>query len=143
MPGEPPDPLAEEAIRYQKDADARIATITFDRPGCLNAPTIAVRLRYADLLHRAGIDHEVKLLVIRRAGEDLGSGADLTEVMDVQNSGTVRPDSGDDFTLKEAIERGPGDGVNDNDNKFPPEWRLSKAARKKAITKKSDRKREH
>jgi hypothetical protein len=23
MPGEPPDPSAEEAIRYQKDADAR------------------------------------------------------------------------------------------------------------------------
>ncbi len=80
------DPPAEEIIRYHKDAETRIATITFDRPGHLNAPTIAARLRYADLLHRASIDDEVKVLVVRGAGEDLGSGADLTEEMAVQNS---------------------------------------------------------
>ncbi len=79
-------PPAEELVRYHVDPENRIATITFDRPEYLNAPTIAARLRYADLLHRAGIDDEVKVLVIRGAGEDLGSGADLTEVMDVQNS---------------------------------------------------------
>ncbi|MGO9383115.1 MAG: enoyl-CoA hydratase/isomerase family protein [Mycobacterium sp.] len=325
------DPPAEEIIRYHRDAETRVATITFDRPDYLNAPTIAARLRYADLLHRAGIDDDVKVLVVRGAGDDLGSGADLTEVMDVQNAtdqnrrlaeyrvggdevryppdgsfrrgatlsqwyanpnsgirglqdfkkisileakgycygwhfyqaadadlviasddalfghpsfryygwgprmwwwaqtmgirkfqemvftgraftaaemydcnflnsvvprdqleaevekyalacarnrptdtvfmqkvffeimkqfqgeymgsmlscffesmgGSVRPDSGDDFTLQEAIERGLGDAVNDNDNKFPPEWRLSKGARKKARNKKKpDRKRE-
>ncbi len=272
MPTSPPP--AEELIRYHKDAGTRIATITFDRPEYLNAPTIAARLRYADLLHRAGIDDDVKVLVIRGAGEDLGSGADLTEVMDVQSSadasrrlaeyrigadevtfppegsfrrgatlsqwyanptsgirglqdfkkisilevkgylvftgraftaaemydcnflnsvvpgeelesevekyalacarnrptdtvfmqkvffeimkqfqgeymgsmlscffesmgGSVRPDSDDDFLLSEAMERGLGDAVNDNDNKFPPEWRLSKKAREKFPGKKS------
>jgi enoyl-CoA hydratase len=85
------DPPAEEIIRYDKDAKTRIATITFDRPGYLNAPTIAARLRYADLLHRASIDDEVKVLVVRGAGEDLGSGADLTEEMEVQNSAKQGP----------------------------------------------------
>jgi enoyl-CoA hydratase len=79
------DPAADEIIRYDKDVKTRIATITFDRPDYLNAPTIAARLRYAELLHRAGIDDEVKVLVVRGAGDDLGSGADLNEVMRVQN----------------------------------------------------------
>lgn len=83
---ETPDPPAEEIIRYAKDRKSRIATITFDRPDALNAPTTAARLRYADLLHRASVDDDVKVLVIRGAGDDLGTGADLTEFMDVQNS---------------------------------------------------------
>src|SRR6202012_3953321 len=56
---EGPEPSAEKIIRYRKDRKTRIATITFERPGYLNAPTIAARLRYADLLHRAGIDDDV------------------------------------------------------------------------------------
>jgi len=80
------EPPAEEIIRYDKDAETRIATITFDRPDYLNAPTIAARLRYAELLHRAGIDDDVKVLVVRGAGDDLGSGADLTEAMQVRDS---------------------------------------------------------
>jgi enoyl-CoA hydratase len=80
------EPSAEEIIRYHKDAETRIATITFDRPDYLNAPTIAARLRYAELLHRAGIDDDVKVLVVRGAGDDLGSGADLTEAMQMRDS---------------------------------------------------------
>jgi enoyl-CoA hydratase len=85
------DPSAKKIIRYDKDVKTRIATITFDRPDLLNAPTIAARLRYADLLHRASIDDEVKVLVVRGAGDDLGSGADLTEVMEVQDSADQNP----------------------------------------------------
>lgn len=81
---------AEEIIRYDKDRTTRIATITFDRPDRLNAPTIAARVRYADLLHRASVDDDVKVLVIRGTGDDLGTGADLPEFMAVQNS----PDPG-------------------------------------------------
>ncbi|CDO90841.1 enoyl-CoA hydratase [Mycobacterium triplex] len=87
---DPSEPAAEEIIRYTKDAETRIATITFDRPDYLNAPTIAARLRYAELLHQAGIDDDVKVLVVRGAGDDLGSGADLTEVMRVRDA----PDQG-------------------------------------------------
>ncbi|MGV9408452.1 enoyl-CoA hydratase/isomerase family protein [Nocardia sp. NPDC003693] len=83
-----PDPT--EIIRYDKDPQTRIATITFDRPEHLNAPTMAARLRYADLLHRANIDDEVKVLVVRGAGADFGTGADLPEFLEVQND----PDQG-------------------------------------------------
>ncbi|MEU0539924.1 enoyl-CoA hydratase/isomerase family protein [Nocardia sp. NPDC005978] len=83
-----PDP--EKIIRYSKDPQTRIATITFDRPEHLNAPTMAARLRYADLLHRANIDDEVKVLIVRGEGEDFGTGADLPEFLEVQND----PDQG-------------------------------------------------
>ncbi|MGW0173689.1 enoyl-CoA hydratase/isomerase family protein [Rhodococcus sp. NPDC003322] len=76
---------AEDIVLYEKDPSTKIATITFNRPGHLNAPTIAARLRYADLLHRANIDDDVKVLVIRGVGDDLGTGADLPEFMEVQN----------------------------------------------------------
>ena len=74
-------PSPEEIVVYHKDPATRIATITLSRPERLNAPTIAARLRYADLLHRANIDDEVKVLVVRGLGRDLGSGQDLPEFM--------------------------------------------------------------
>ncbi|WP_024804429.1 enoyl-CoA hydratase/isomerase family protein [Nocardia sp. BMG51109] len=92
MPGQP---SAEEIVRYAKDPETRIATITFDRADQLNAPTIAARLRYADLLHRASVDDEVKVLVVRGSGDDLGTGADLPEFMDVQKSDDPGPRLGE------------------------------------------------
>ena len=58
-----------------------IATITFNRPDQLNAPTIGARRRYGDLIYKASLDDDVKVLVIRGEGADLGSGADLDELM--------------------------------------------------------------
>src|SRR3546814_11300813 len=52
----------------------------------LNAPTIGMRLRYAQLLHQANIDDDVKVLVIRGAGDDFGTGQDLPEFMDAVRS---------------------------------------------------------
>ena len=43
----------EELILYEKDPKTKIATITFNRPEYLNAPTSAARLLYADLLRAA------------------------------------------------------------------------------------------
>lgn len=45
---------------------------------------------------------------------------------------SVRPDVGDELMLDDAMKRGLGDAVKDNDDKFPAEWRLRKKARKKA-----------
>ncbi|HUC04229.1 MAG TPA: enoyl-CoA hydratase/isomerase family protein [Acidimicrobiales bacterium] len=73
------DPM-EEALVYDKDPSTKIATITFNRPEQLNAPTIGMRLRYARLLDLANVDDDVKVLVVRGAGEDFGSGADLPEL---------------------------------------------------------------
>jgi enoyl-CoA hydratase len=84
-------PSASEIILYDKDPKTKIATIIFNRPDHLNAPTIAARLRYAELLHRASIDNDVKVLVIRGVGDDLGSGADLPEFMAAQSAPTPEP----------------------------------------------------
>ncbi len=73
-------PDAEELIVYEKDRETKIATITLNRPEHLNAPTIACRLRYAHLLDLANVDDDVKVLVVRGAGDDFGSGADLPEL---------------------------------------------------------------
>jgi enoyl-CoA hydratase/carnithine racemase len=77
-------PSPEEIVRYQKDRESRVATITFNRPEYLNAVTIRSRLRYARLLHQANIDDDVKVLVIRGAGDNFGSGADLPELNGLQ-----------------------------------------------------------
>jgi enoyl-CoA hydratase/carnithine racemase len=74
-------PPPEEIVVYEKDPTTKIATITLSRPDRLNAVTSAARLRYADLLHRANIDDDVKVLVIRGLGRDFGSGADLPHFM--------------------------------------------------------------
>ncbi len=73
-------PSPEEIVLYEKDPKTKIATITLNRPEQLNAPTIGARLRYAQLLSAANVDDDVKVLVIRGAGEDFGSGADLPEL---------------------------------------------------------------
>ena len=77
--GERPSP--EEIVLYDKDPETKIATITFNRPDHLNAPTSAARLRYADLLRGATVDDDVKVVVIRGVGDDFGSGADLPDFM--------------------------------------------------------------
>ncbi len=83
-------PPAEEIVLYEKDPATKIATITLNRPDMLNAPSVAARLRYAELIHRANVDDEVKVLVIRGVGDHFGSGADLPEMAHMwdENSAT-------------------------------------------------------
>jgi enoyl-CoA hydratase/carnithine racemase len=84
-------PSPEEIILYSKDPKTKIATITFNRPDFLNAPTAAARLRYADLLRGATVDNDVKVVVIRGVGDDFGSGADLPGFMEMQRSSDESP----------------------------------------------------
>jgi enoyl-CoA hydratase/carnithine racemase len=76
-------PSAEEIVRYEKNRQTKIATITLDRPDELNAMTTDAQHRFADLVHLASIDDAVKVLVIRANGPNLGSGADLSELLDI------------------------------------------------------------
>src|SRR4051812_11080178 len=76
-------PSAEEIVLYEKDKATKIATITLDRADDLNAMTIDAQHRYADLVRQASVDDDVKVLVIRANGPNLGSGADLPELMDI------------------------------------------------------------
>jgi enoyl-CoA hydratase/carnithine racemase len=97
-------PPPEEIILYEKDPETRIATITLNRPDQLNIPTIAARRRYADLIFKASIDDDVKVLVVRGVGDHLGTGADLDELMAKQAAGTALQeefglDDEDDVTM--------------------------------------------
>ncbi|MDT5335534.1 MAG: hypothetical protein QOD90_1039 [Mycobacterium sp.] len=83
-------PPAEEIILYEKDPKTKIATITFNRPEFLNAPTSDARLRYADLIRASSVDNDVKVVVIRGVGDNLGSGADLPEFMEGNDDPALR-----------------------------------------------------
>ena len=100
-------PPPEEIILYEKDPSTRIATITLNRPDQLNIPTIAARRRYADLLFKASIDDDVKVLVVRGVGDHLGTGADLDELMAKQAAGVALQEEfgledDDDVTMPNA-----------------------------------------
>jgi enoyl-CoA hydratase len=101
-------PPPEEIILYEKNPKTKIATITLNRPDQLNAPTIAARLYYAKLIHRANVDDDVKVLIIRGVGNNLGGGADLAEQADMIGDNP-------DFSLLHEFEIGL-----DEDVKYPP-----------------------
>lgn len=82
-------PAPEDIIRYEKDRETRVATITFDRPDHMNAPTIGARKRYGDLIFKASLDDDVKVLVVRGVGDHLGAGADLDELMAKRKGGAA------------------------------------------------------
>jgi len=102
-------PPAEEAVLYEKDPKTKIATITFNRPNDLNAMSIDMRLRYSDLIHRANVDDEVKVLVIRGNGKHLGGGGDLPEQADML--GENKPSLLREFRIREdeGVTYPPGD----------------------------------
>lgn len=79
----PARPKAEDIVRYEKNPKTKIATIWLDRADALNAPTIEGRQRYAQLIHRANIDDDVKVLLVRGVGSSFGGGADLGEQEDM------------------------------------------------------------
>ena len=101
--------LAKERLLYDKDVENKIAYITINRPDKLNAPDAAMRLRYGDLIHRANIDDDVKVLVIRAVGDHFGGGADVPEQSDFH--------TGKDETTYQIIDEFE---IDDPDVTYPP-----------------------
>jgi enoyl-CoA hydratase/carnithine racemase len=58
----------------------RIATVTLNRPGRLNAWTPLMAGEVRDAMHRAAEDDEVRVIVMTGAGRGFCSGADMTEL---------------------------------------------------------------
>jgi len=79
---------AKQHIEYKKDKKTRIATLTLNRPDHFNATTVGMRLLFGDLVHKANIDDEVKVLVVRGAGDHFGTGGDLDEQNQAYAEGT-------------------------------------------------------
>jgi enoyl-CoA hydratase len=103
--------LMEEAkpfVHYTKDKARKIATVTFDRPDKANTTTIGMRLLFGQIVHKANIDDDVKVLVIRGEGQDFGSGGDIDEhgeiYLDPNTTRTFKPDL----------------MIDDDDVKYPP-----------------------
>ena len=99
---------AEANVLYEKDKETKIATITFNRLEKHNTANIGMRARFGELVFKANIDDDVKVLVIRGAGDHLGSGGDLDEHGDLYLS----PKEGDNFLVDLEID--------DPDVKYPP-----------------------
>jgi enoyl-CoA hydratase len=70
---------AQQMMTYEKDKKNKIAYLTLNRPDKMNAPDTAMRIRYGELLRRANADDDVKVLIVRGAGDHFGTGADLPE----------------------------------------------------------------
>lgn len=100
---------AAEFVKYEKDVERRIATITFARQPRGNSTTIGMRMLYGDYVHMANVDDEVKVLVIRGEGDDFGTGGDLDEHGDIY----LNPKEGENFL--DDLEIGQDKGV-----KAPP-----------------------
>ena len=99
---------AESQVLYVKDKATKIATITLIRPGKHNTATIGMRARFGELVFKANIDDDVKVLVIRGDGDNFGSGGDLDEHGDLY----LNPQPGDGFL--DDLE------ITDPDVKYPP-----------------------
>jgi len=99
---------AKKYLRYEKDVPNKIACLTFDRPDSLNAMTAGMRQVYAELIFKANIDDDVKVLVIRGEGEHLGAGGDLPEQADMLSA------TSKDVSMLHEF------GINDPDVKYPP-----------------------
>jgi enoyl-CoA hydratase len=89
MPDQDQRPAPEDIILYEKDVATKIATITVNRPDKHNAITIAARHRFAEIVHRANVDDDVKVLVIRGTGAHFGTGDDLPEMADLFSDADV------------------------------------------------------
>jgi enoyl-CoA hydratase len=100
---------AKEFVEYKKDKKTKIAYLTFNRPDHFNATSVGMRLLYGDLIHRANIDDDVKVLVIRGAGDHFGTGGDLDE----QNGAYTEGAEGVDSSLLHEFE------IDDPDVKYP------------------------
>jgi enoyl-CoA hydratase len=98
---------AKQFIEYKKDKKNKIAYLTLNRPDHFNATTVGMRLLYGDLVHRANIDDDVKVLVVRGAGDHFGTGGDLDEQNQAYTEGAV------DTSLLHEFE------IDDPDVKYP------------------------
>jgi enoyl-CoA hydratase/carnithine racemase len=95
-------------IKYEKDTETKIATLTFARPSMHNALNNGMKMILAETIFKANIDDDVKVLVIKGEGDHLGTGAELSERGDMFSNPTK------EYSLLHEFE------INDPDVKYPP-----------------------
>jgi enoyl-CoA hydratase len=75
--------MTDEHVRYRV-VDG-VATITFDRPEKRNAITFAMRDAFAAYVERAGVEPEVRVVVVEGAGPTFTAGVDVNDRPDWQD----------------------------------------------------------
>lgn len=64
-------------LLYEKDKEKRIAWVTFNRPEKLNMMRSTDGAEFAQLLRKIEDDDDIKVLILKGAGECFGTGADM------------------------------------------------------------------
>jgi enoyl-CoA hydratase/carnithine racemase len=72
---------AARHFRFATDADARVATITLDRPERKNPLTFEAYAELRDLFRALGSASDVKAVVVAGAGGNFSSGGDVREII--------------------------------------------------------------
>ncbi|MBI4728689.1 MAG: enoyl-CoA hydratase/isomerase family protein [Acidobacteria bacterium] len=81
--------MAYETILY--DVSGGVARLTMNRPKLLNALDAALAAEIATAVGEAGVDPDVRCLVITGAGRAFSSGADLTQIEPFHRAGETPP----------------------------------------------------
>lgn len=74
-------PLTQDWHHFRFQCSEQIATVTFDRPGTLNALTFEAYADLRDLLAQLPHRGDAKVLVLRGAGRAFCSGGDVNEII--------------------------------------------------------------
>jgi enoyl-CoA hydratase/carnithine racemase len=77
----------DDDVLYEKDAVSHIARITLNRPAKLNAMTLDMYERIVSHLDDVAEDDDIKVVILRGAGENFTAGVDMGEVYDWYGSG--------------------------------------------------------
>lgn len=94
--------MAEEVLFMEKAEN--ICTITINRPERRNALNLDVLLRLGDTLHALKDDHEVRVVVLRGAGEKaFSAGMDIGGIATVSAEETARRGNPIDFAMESII----------------------------------------
>lgn len=72
----------DDDVLYEKDPGSHIARLTLNRPGKLNAMTLGMYERIVSCLDDVAEDDQIKVVILRGAGENFTSGVDMGEVYD-------------------------------------------------------------
>jgi enoyl-CoA hydratase/carnithine racemase len=69
-------------VLYEKDPASHIARVTLNRPAKLNAMTLDMYERIVSCLDDVAEDDQIKVVILRGAGENFTAGVDMNEVYD-------------------------------------------------------------
>src|SRR5271169_1412313 len=72
----------DDDVLYEKDPVTHIARLTLNRPAKLNAMTLDMYERIVSSLDDVAEDDEIKVVILRGAGENFTAGVDMNEVYD-------------------------------------------------------------